>query len=179
MRQWLKTNQFLKICLLCVNAEKFTSINAACDQSEPSKPLGCDWSHASFIDVKFSTLKQNNQIFKNDFVTTVKFQLKLSCEKFLSKRKKLTSSNFICGVVYSCLYCAGSRLHPLTLSHVEHIITIFSVVSLELMHNANSCVKQMNGANTCKLHNDHCEAHYDAPQESQDQSRWSQHFLSG
>ena len=47
--------------MLPVNFEKFTSLGT----------LGCDWSldnSTVYIEVNFSKLTQNNQIFRNDFV---------------------------------------------------------------------------------------------------------------
>ena len=59
---WLQTNSFLKIWLLCVNFEKFTSINLPYIEKRWA-PLD-----GRFIGVNFSKLTHNNQIFRNDFV---------------------------------------------------------------------------------------------------------------
>ena len=54
--------------LLYVNFEKYTSINSVCDTSKSNKTLGCGWSHGAFIEVNFSKLPHNNQIFRNNYV---------------------------------------------------------------------------------------------------------------
>ena len=37
------------------------------DQSQHLQTLDCDWSVHNFIEVNFSKLTDNNQIFRNDF----------------------------------------------------------------------------------------------------------------
>ena len=60
------TKSILKIWLLLVNFEKFTSINLWTDQSQRSN-LDCDLSVHKFIEINFSKLTDDNQIFRNDF----------------------------------------------------------------------------------------------------------------
>ena len=64
----MHTNSFLKIWLLCVNFEKFTSTSVECDQSQRFKMIDRDWSHSMFIEMSFSTLTHNHQIFRKDLV---------------------------------------------------------------------------------------------------------------
>ena len=74
------TKSILKIRLLFVNFEKFTSIITA------FQTLDCDWAPYKFIEVNFPKLTDSNQIFRIDFVfinTSVKFHLKLSSTIFL------------------------------------------------------------------------------------------------
>ena len=77
----MQTKSFLKILLFFVNSEIFTSINVAWHQSRRYKTLDCDRSQATFIEVNFLKLMDNNKIFSNDFVCihypSVKFQVKL------------------------------------------------------------------------------------------------------
>ena len=62
------TKSVLKIWLLSVNFEKFTSINLWTDQSQTAlQTLDRYWSVHKFTEVNFSMLTDNNQIFKNDF----------------------------------------------------------------------------------------------------------------
>ena len=88
----MPTKSILKIWLLPVNFEKFTSINLWTDKSQhfkrstvigPSREihlykliegtntalqtLDCEWSVHKFIEVNFSKLTDNNQIFRNVF----------------------------------------------------------------------------------------------------------------
>ena len=65
----MKTKSFLKVWLLCVNFENFTSINEDRDQSQSSARIeGCDWPRSSFIELNFSKLTNGNQIIRNYFV---------------------------------------------------------------------------------------------------------------
>ena len=84
----MQANSFLKIWLLSVNFEKFTSIIEYSDQSQSSVWTSViDWSRSYFYRGKF--LKANGQqvLFRNDFVLihmiSVKLQLKLLGATFL------------------------------------------------------------------------------------------------
>ena len=81
-----KTNTFLKIWLLWVNVEKFTSVNATCYQSQPSVLKW--WLVARGVNIgAFFKINTKQHIFQDwlfsVIITSVKFQLKLSSEKFL------------------------------------------------------------------------------------------------
>ena len=54
--------------VVCVDFEKFTSINSVCNESQSSKSLGCDRPHATLVEVNFSKLTYNKKIFGNYFV---------------------------------------------------------------------------------------------------------------
>ena len=59
---WRQTKSLLKIWLLSVNFEKFTSINLWSNQSQSGVWKG------KLVEVNFSKLMDRNQIFWNDFV---------------------------------------------------------------------------------------------------------------
>ena len=55
---------YLKIWLLRVNFEKFTSIY----KRRAFQMIDCNWSRTSFAEANFSKSTDNNQFFRNDFV---------------------------------------------------------------------------------------------------------------
>ena len=64
------TKSIVKIWLLSVNFEKFTSINLWTDQSQHFKrSTVIGPSVHKFIEVNFSKLTDSNQIFRIDFVS--------------------------------------------------------------------------------------------------------------
>ena len=65
----------------------FNSINAACDQSQRSKTLCCDWSHAAFIKVNFSKLT-HSKICRNYFVCSRYHLCKIS-DQIMSAKLQL------------------------------------------------------------------------------------------
>ena len=73
----LQTNSFLKIWLLCVNFEKFASINLP--MNLPSR-RAVKLLDDRFIRVNFSKLMHNSQIFRNDFVCNRYHYCKLSAQ---------------------------------------------------------------------------------------------------
>ena len=84
--KWRPTKSFLKIWLLSVNFEKFTSIHLWSNQSQLGVWRACDWLLHSFIEVNFSKLTDNNQIFRDDFaafiITSKKIKFKLISANF-------------------------------------------------------------------------------------------------
>ena len=60
----------LENLMLCINFENSTNKRTA----QPIRELlmlDCDWSRGSFIKGNFSTVTQNNQNFRNDFVAFI------------------------------------------------------------------------------------------------------------
>ena len=70
---------FPEYYLLCVNFDKFSSINAMCNQSKPSILVHYDWLYVCAI-YWGEFLKMTLFTF---IITSVKFQLKLLSAKFL------------------------------------------------------------------------------------------------
>ena len=94
---------FLKICLLCVNFEKFGY------HAKPTKEL-CALLDGRFIEVNFSKLR-HKQIFRNDFDCNhyhiFNFQLKLLSVKILPRRISYSYSipiNLLCYDYGTSLY---------------------------------------------------------------------------
>ena len=80
----MQSKPFLKIWLLSLNFENFTSINLWTDQSQSSvwseRLKCCDWSVHKFIEMNLSKLKYINQMFRIDFVS-IHFHLgEISCK---------------------------------------------------------------------------------------------------
>ena len=87
---------YLKIWLLCINLR-----NSPCKLMDGPitalQTLDCDWSLYKFIDMNFSKLTHNNQIFRNDFVCiyypSVKYHLKFLNAKIFASRDLLEISS--------------------------------------------------------------------------------------
>ena len=73
---------------MCVNFEKFSTINSVCDQSQPSVLAGCDWSQAAFmylgefLIVNTQQTKFSEMSLFSTIITSVKLQLKLLSAKY-------------------------------------------------------------------------------------------------
>ena len=76
----MKSKSFLKIWLLSVDFEKFTSMDLWTDQSQSSVGRAVIGPQHKFIEVNFSKLTDCNQIFRID-IASIHYHLgEISCQ---------------------------------------------------------------------------------------------------